>query len=503
MSDLSLIYPVDLNQNALPTIGYSNIADGFSSIARLMGLNPKDCVFMNSLVVDRHNQTDRKAAATDDLDIRANQYVLALSGAGSYAAHFDLTSAHADYVGKYLEDGHFISVPKASDERLFPGGSLIYGIEESLKQRQNLQSFMGKNILNSYCLSDAERLADKLGGKTLNSPEDYLTFLNKTFVHRHASEFDIPVAPGLAIEKPGAIDLSYALMETEIKELGLSPEQTKIWVKAGALSGGQGIVPVKGLTPENWKAAFTKIAQAYYDAGFYQKGSERPTTSSFNSCDYFMPLVVEVDAGHMPNSKRVALNACVQGVVGDKGVSLVGTTLQHTVDGEYIGSVMPSEGQHPEIFTAQKCAQKLMNALYTHGYKGFVGVDVLVVENKDGKLQGYVLEVNPRLNSSTPLLRMVQYCAREAGQHRTGNSANYLLPHGVDPISYLEKAIGKEAFYRRAESGYCGFVPVMIDQPPEADRPVLVKGLVISHSLQQANEVQQNIRKALEHKTLG
>lgn len=96
--------------------------------------------------------------------------------------------------------------------------------------------------------------------------------------------------------------------------------------------------------------------------------------------------------------KNVVQNYCVQFYVGKTGaVKIAGATNQIvSAKGEHLGGLIHYEADVQKFFPL---IENIAHYLHQNEYFGMVGFDVL--EDKDGGL--HVIDVNPRVNGSTPL----------------------------------------------------------------------------------------------------
>ena len=178
------------------------------------------------------------------------------------------------------------------------------------------------------------------------------------------------------------------------------------------------------------------------------------TDKPFDGINFFMPIVVEADIGSLQGVSDVVANTCVQAVVSKDKITMVGTSLQLTKNGEYIGAALPSEADAPAVKAAEAEAVKLLKKMSADGYVGFAGVDVIVTKDDKGAIKPFVLEVNPRLNASTPLLSLAQHAEAETG----GKVYAATVMHYLENLPYADKAaavhqtIGKD-LYKAEETG--------------------------------------------------
>ena len=482
-------------------VEYGNIANGYSSIAQHLGLSADSTVFINSLITNPKHPVDFKMSDTDGLDWRSAQYVIPLTAAGSHAMTFEISPEHTAYLKKYVAKGDLQMVP--AQGRAYPGGSIpAYLMEQMAENTAVIEGLKGHALFNSYQTMEVAGVAESLGNKPPVSTEDYLNFLSKGYVHAVADVSKVNIAPGIVFDQPLPAD-DYIQQIHKMLDAQESPVK-KIWVKASSLSGGQGIVPIDNPTPASIKDAFNTIAKSYKDAGFFYKDAPAMVADKpFDGINFFMPIVVEADIGSLKGVSEVVANTCVQAVVAKDKITMVGTSLQLTKNGEYIGAALPSAADAEAVKAAEAEAVKLLSKMSADGYVGFAGVDVIVTKDENGKLNPFVLEVNPRLNASTPLLTLAQNAEAETG----GKIYAVTVMHYLENLPYADKpksvhnTIGSD-LYKAAESGFEGVVPYMVD--PNDPLKTAFRAAVMAKTPEKLEELVDDLKQKVEkHNTFA
>ena len=468
----------------------ANIADGYTAIANYLGMDPESTVFINSLITNPKHPVDFKMSDTDGLDWRSAQYVIPLTAPGSHAITFEISPEHTAYLKKYVAKGDLKMVE--AQGRAYPGGSIPAYLTGQLGTDNALVGeLQGQQLFNSYQTAEVAKLSENLGHKAPVSVDAYLDFLSKGYVHDIAKDAKINIAPGIVVKQPASIEELVA----QVEKLAEQAPLTKIWVKASSLSGGQGIVPIDNPTPATIKDAFNVIAKSYKDAGFFPKDAPAMQADKpFDGINFFMPIVVESDIGSLEPGSQVVANSCVQAVVTKDKITLVGTSLQLTKNGEYIGAALPSEADKPAITAAEAEAVKLLTKMAQDGYVGFAGVDVIVTKNAQGELNPYVLEVNPRLNASTPLLALAQNAEQETGGKIYAVTVMHYLEtqYDGDKSAVVRNTIGKD-LYKAEESGFEGVVPYMVD--PNDKMKTAFRAAVMAKTPEKLEELVEGLKK--------
>eukprot|EP01103_Thecamoeba_quadrilineata_P020139 TRINITY_DN8493_c0_g1_i1.p1 TRINITY_DN8493_c0_g1~~TRINITY_DN8493_c0_g1_i1.p1 ORF type:complete len:483 (+),score=108.76 TRINITY_DN8493_c0_g1_i1:31-1479(+) len=455
-----------------------NIAFGYRSIAEYLGFDPSQTVFINTLVTNPQDPEDYKLATFQpNLDWCSAQYSPALTESGSSSVTFKISDIHSEYLQKYVVKGTLLSIPAQGYN--YPGGSLIHHLIEVIDHNKNealLKQIEGKRTFNSYHTNELDNLLKKLGHCSMVATKDYLRFISKTYVREISPQISLSVPPGIILSEPDTVDSYYKMLQALCKDGPLK----KIWIKAASLAGGDGIIPLKNPDKTSISAALKRIANGYKEMGFFKKDVNLMSSDEnkpFDGIDYFAPIIVDIDIESLPDIDKVILNTCVQGVVSKEKVTLVGTTIQRTLDGEYLDGYVPFNRDTPDLVVAEKEALKLMKKLSEDGYVGYAGVDVLVAKSHSNELIPYVLEVNTRLNGSTPLLSLVQRAEERSGQKYLGLTTKLKVAKtdGEDLAKKVMERIG-ENLYKAEETDYEGILPFVLDstQPHQTSAFVVI-----------------------------
>ena len=119
-----------------------------------------------------------------------------------------------------------------------------------------------------------------------------------------------------------------------------------------------------------------------------------------------MPLIIEVDVNSMKNEKEIE-NIGVEAVISSDTVTILGGVSQETKNGSYIGSVV-TDKTRKYIGIAQEAAKEAFIAYAKEGYRGFITIDVLIVQNSEtGEIKGYNIDPNARFSAGTMLLKNI------------------------------------------------------------------------------------------------
>lgn len=238
---------------------------GFTSYAEHLGEDPEKVIFMNSCVV---NPEGKSWAMALDMD---EGVVTTLSGPGSTALLFPVSKSQEAYLNAYLVEGTLHPVPKNGERVVYPDYSAVTALLQQLEVDPSAHEILrGKLIMNSYTTEEVELLAEATGGRTLMDCDTWLKFGGKDYLHVMAREEGFKAPPGFVIES--APESAKALVEMcrgKLVELGVNPDNTKIWIKAVSLGGGTGCIDKPDAKPQSLLEAFNFIAQEYRELGFF------------------------------------------------------------------------------------------------------------------------------------------------------------------------------------------------------------------------------------------
>ena len=194
-----------------------------------------------------------------------------------------------------------------------------------------------------------------------------------------------------------------------------------------------------------------------------------------------MPILIDLDVGSIPDVKEVLRNVNVQAVCGQDGVYLTGATYQNTDDdGTYIGGVLPrTEEERRDASLAQEFAVPALEAAWDNGYRGYAGIDVLLCQTFSAGVQGFILEMNGRINSSTSLLHMAHWMEQQSG-HNNPVAMNISLHLVRLLITKKFEEIYADLLFRGAETDWTGIVPIIAKPSGDSDKLSGIKTIALS-----------------------
>jgi hypothetical protein len=441
-----------------------HIPEGCADIARALGLNPKDTYWDYAVVYapeSGQNLTDRSAGIVEE-------GITTLIRGDANGLTLKLPEGFLAYQKKYAGVTNVLEVtdkPIESNEFHYPEHSVHYQLARKVEKSPRLRDvFNEKSFCSLMPSPDIEASVAQIGGKTLITSEQAVKFNSKVRVLRDAAANEYNVSPFVVAETMDALEDKFAEISQTARDLGLDPQKTKFWVKFDNLAGGMGVMPYEPAKTrfEEVKAWIRNVLQE----------ARIPE-------EKFVPVIMDIDVGALPEVKRVLTNMNVQAIVGPQGVTVTGVTFQKTADGHYIGGVLPLAAEE-KAYAAEGPAWALpvLEAAGQQGYRGYAGIDIILCEEKSGKIRGYVLEMNGRINSSTSLLSMAHWVEEQSGipDVPACNLSSSFRP--LQDFSSFRKAFNS-VLYKGAASGYTGIVPIIL-KPDESGKINGVKAIAVA-----------------------
>lgn len=438
----------------LLTIERARLPDGAGDIARLLGLSPAETVWDYNLI----SSPESGFPLPDSSVAVAHNGITSLVRGGTSGLSLGLYPGFLDYQQEYIDVGNVLQVNQHSLNRDwfdYPTHSIPVNVINILESdRTFCTPLMGKTLVTLFPTDDYKKASGFLGGRTLISPEQAVQFNSKCRVFNDAAESGYNVAPFVTI--PRFEDLSSALKSIQKKAegLGLDPSRTKYWLKFDSLAGGLGVTSFR--PAENSLSDLQTWVHGVMDSsGLSRKG-------------LFMPLLIDIDVGCLPEVRKILTNANVQAVVGPQGPVVTGTTFQKVSEnGDYQGGCLPLTDEEKDF--AQSCqpfALPTLRTAWAQGYRGYAGIDILLCETQDAGRTGYILEMNGRLNSSTSMLSLSHWHDRKLGVG-SGTATNISVAHKpLDAFPDFARHFAS-VMYRGEASGETGIVPIIMKPDSE------------------------------------
>ena len=162
-------------------------------------------------------------------------------------------------------------------------------------------------------------------------------------------------------------------------------------------------------------------------------------------------------------------NVGLSAIVSDKKICIAGIAEQITIDGtRYIGcNVYPETGKFFD--SAIKAANGLLLTLMEDGFRGPIGLDILIPDENENKC-AKIIDLNPRFTASVPLLSVVHFClARGAKREEIFSQSRLMKFRKSDTYEKIVKEFVKEdQFCISKKSGIIVFPPSS-SEPPVAE----------------------------------
>jgi hypothetical protein len=420
------------NKNRLPpetTTKRGSLENGLDAIEQYLGLPSGQAAFINEFYSSRENFPDL-AEPTDWVlgDTSAGLAPVVMAGQNAALLTLSCPRNLVEYLSSndlIPQNANVISVCNPGDvtTRLFPDGSIISKLQQNINDTASI--FQGKTFVPSFGSPEAKAFAETVGGQILNTTKQSIDFNSKSYMRRisDVEGFNMPV--GLIITPDETLEsgiIRFKQMATQ-KDLPLSPA----WLKFPSVAGGGTIPLPNGPSIDAIQSNFLKFIQSA-NGGYTEPPISKPP-SSYEDIPKSMlrDIILEFDVVARGEVKILG-NYCFQAVIGERGVTYVGTTGQVTEDGNYMGGYTLSQNEKdlienvlPDIFTVFESFQK-------RGYRGVMGVDALITTSTQGEIKPYILEANCRMNGSTPLLGLVQKLETIKGQNMYGESITIPVP---------------------------------------------------------------------------
>ena len=152
----------------------------------------------------------------------------------------------------------------------------------------------------------------------------------------------------------------------------------------------------------------------------------------------------------------------VQYEIGEEGAELLGVSGQEMTQSFAFGG-----NSYPSVFGDDlrllEQGERVGRWLFEAGYRGIVGIDFIVTNDEGGGGEVFIVEINPRVNTSTFPLMMGKRLGKGAFRLMTG-----IRVEGVEGFGDVAGGVGEGLMFD-VSKGY-GMVPLMV---PTAGRGVL------------------------------
>ncbi len=354
-------------------------------------------------------------------------------------------------------------------------------------EKSIIDKLRGKILISSYPSQDEQKLVNLASMKLLMRPEKQLEFNSKTRLRAKASHYGYKVSPGIEIYSLNELDKKIIQLEKIIRDFGLNINTVKIWSKFDAQNDGKGTI-------------------SFIDLNENTINNLKRHLDSFSDASKLFPIVIEVDVNCLKDIKVVG-NMGVEAIIADSAITIIGSVMQDTFNGRYIGSIIAPESEKYE-FVAESAAIPAFVGMQKEGYRGVATIDILVAYNsKSRSYIGYNIDPNARFSAGMQLLSIIQYIRKITGEKYYGISRF----NSVKDSNNLFQGIKDYAapyLYEGGENRYEGIIPVLVnDLTKTEDNKRVVQVVVIGKNMQTIDKMykhfKDNIVKALSFVSSG
>lgn len=425
------------------------IPEGISDISRSLGFNPSKTVWDANWV----NSKESGSCSPDPNIGIEHQSILPLARGPATAMTLRLHRGYLEYMQEHVGVGQVIQVTShlpthGSTYYQYPDHSVTVQAVHAMRINGDLaRHFNGKVFCPIINTNEIEEDIVALGGRSLVTPEIAARFNSKVESFVRAESEGYTVAPFTVVRHNDDIERSIHALIDDAKAMGIEKGNLKLWVKFDNMAGGSGVLPFYPAR-ESIDVVKDWVSKIRQECGLND--------------DDIHPLVIDMDIGRLPNVRKIVGNYNVQGVLGPDNIDVAGVTTQRTKNGTYLGGAIPSLKENAEqIDVAKAEALKVMLACQRDGYRGYMGVDVMVAQRNDGCLAAFIIEGNARLNSSTSLLSTYQWVQDQSGADSVAHniSSNFAPVGGFDGFARTFS----DCIYYGAKSDYTGIIPVYFE----------------------------------------
>lgn len=455
-----------------------NLLNGLDSMEAALGLQPGQATFINEYYASPSLFPDLAEPADwvkGDMAATLSPVVMA----GKSAKLLTLTCPAA--LLSYLSAAELISakpniimVTNENDltERRFPDAAIINFLNDRKDQFNDVLS--GQTLVPSFSTPEAISCAKAFNGAVLLTPQQSIDFNSKAYLRKVCEEEGISMPPGIILPADEPLEDSVQRFLDKAKKEGLPTAPA--WLKLPSVAGGGTIPLVKGPNLEEMEE---KIVSFMHDASSSYTNNPLPAgVNSFNNIPTSMKreMVMEYHLNAL-SGFTILDNFCCQAVIGNDGVTYMGTTGQVTEDGDYVGGKTLTKEDENLLKEVMPEIEKVFVAYQKRGYRGYIGVDALVA-SCDGKVMPFILETNCRMNASTPLLSIVQKVSKLKDVPYYGESVTFpvsvtdgsteTVMQGI--LNYFNKA---GLLYEKGKNE--GVIPFMPDVFPGRANPEQAK----------------------------
>jgi hypothetical protein len=447
----------------------ATIAEGIEDVALLLGLNPSETIFIHSTNVPPNDGTERLIGHPSPFDHSQPLCYLPRTKKENTAKAIILFNnkdllSYFDEVGLAPSSNYYNIDNIPSDFTL-----TNLSVQSNLLNRSNsnadkiLYQIKNKTIVSSYLSDNDTSLASQTNGRLLMKPEHQIPFNSKNKMREFANKYEFKIPLGVEINSAENFDEKIIELKEIIYKNEIDIATVKLWCKLEAQSSGSGTVQLNGLSNTEIERLKKSIIDYAESCNLY---TDEKSEKTIYNMSHFTSLVIEVDVECIQGNKVVS-NIGVEAVISDNAINIIGSVRQITNSGQYSGAFGRYLGSKVDEETiryknyAEEAALPVFKYFWNEGYRGFVTIDVLVVQN-DNKIFGYNIDPNARFSGGTMLLSILQYASKMTNKPFYGLTYFVVVPKNEKVFNSISEFAGSN-LYAGAKSNYKGIIPFIIN----------------------------------------
>lgn len=464
-------------------VQYKKIPNGLDDIAEYLNLEPAKTIFLHSTSFNESTEAGKKRASI-------NKGRMIYSEIMAYSSNKENGAKTAvSYIEKslleYYNENNIINIENiiqvGEDKKIdYPYNSVSYMLNKKVKEDEFLRKKLeGFTIVSSYLSQEDEETAKIINGKLLMKVDEQVKFNSKYFLKKISEKYRFSTPKGKYFCGLNNIENVIKILREETNNI---MEDNIFWIKLESQLSGTGNIKIDiNEDLQEIKQKVEKIASKIYTSQYINEE---------------MPLIIEVDVNSMKNEKEIE-NIGVEAVISSDTVTILGGVSQETKNGSYIGSVV-TDKTRKYIGIAQEVAKEAFIAYAKEGYRGFITIDVLIVQNSEtGEIKGYNIDPNARFSAGTMLLKNIhtsEYYNNKPIYGLSFSNAVRLDKKAMETIS----SFAKNNLYKMEKSNYKGILPVVLNDVTQiVDDKYYLKTVTIEDSYEKVQEIYNNFKKEI------
>ncbi len=473
-------------QNKNIQLKKGTLSDGLNDVAIYLGLEPSNTLFMNSTVVNDNvlqRRIPRKPLFSHSLLLAYLSRSIGNSAKGICLHVYDELLEYLDTTGIAPKENliHISQIPQELD---YPYISVAPQFKKLLINNIDLRNEL-KNytIISSYLSEDEVEIANLIDGNLIMSPENQIKFNSKYYFRKNSLDSNYSIPLGICFMGLKEIDESLSEFKKSLFSNKIDYTKAKFWCKFDSQSNGEGSFVLEGLTDTNIQKLKEHITcfsrKLEYSQDKIQNG---------------IPLIVEIDVNSLPYESEIA-NIGVEAVIAENEITLVGSVIQHTRNGRYIGCTINNQLSYFSDYAEQTAIPAFIN-MQKNGYRGFMTMDVLLTcHSITHEIKGYNIDPNARFTDGTTLLSLLQYSEYQTNRKMVGVSFSNSIKDEVDLFDNIRNYAG-EYLYQGKDSDYEGIIPIIVnDLTTLDDGKRFIKTVVIGDNMDKVENMYSSFKK--------